>query len=516
MSMRIFLAFWITAGAASAAVSNARVMGVTSTQAVLSYTAPDTAACTVAVSTAAGFAPLANDVNPSLFEGANQDSRPGNISTGRARIFVVGKREVATSGGANYSRALQAATLHYFRITCPSDGSTYSGTFTTATILGGSGYGDPIPMDPANPGNYLYPTFSATDRSAAVVEPHTGALVKNLYLAADVQSRSQSDLGSSGSGKFCAPKPVKLSDSDKYGYHCQVLTGGVPALYWIAPSDGETRFLGVMSTNANTGHWNATNWCHGALGASFDETDPNVFYCNVMDAGTGEHLILKGTYTGHNAAGQDADLTNQPYFYYPNGTPHTTWTQMLPYTRGLRTMQKEFDPNFAAYGDSCCTSFKASDWGAGRYAFSWQQQQDAFGFIGVFDPHQTAAMQQAQYGSTAGCLDNPPVTGSTYSGQPGCIVGSTGSFTGGPGSALRWSVLHTVLGSPGPTVGVSENVARLIAGFAYQVTLTSSLSATRAPCTAPKPNGNPITDWPDATWTAGCYTFTVSGDPRLP
>ena len=47
----------------------------------------------------------------------------GNITSGRSRVFVVGKRSVEGNlTGNNSSRALQAATLYYFRISCPSDG----------------------------------------------------------------------------------------------------------------------------------------------------------------------------------------------------------------------------------------------------------------------------------------------------------------------------------------------------------------------------------------------------------
>ena len=74
------------------AVGNIAVRGVTNTQAILTYTAPDTGACLVAVSESASFVPLVHDVDPALFAGSNLDSRPESLSSGRARVFVVGKR----------------------------------------------------------------------------------------------------------------------------------------------------------------------------------------------------------------------------------------------------------------------------------------------------------------------------------------------------------------------------------------------------------------------------------------
>jgi len=242
---------------ALASISNVRVAGTTSTQAAIAYTAPDNNACTVTASTSPTYAPPVPDVDPTLFSGANSDSRMGSISIGRARVFVAGKRSVEKNlKGTNSSRALEAAVTHYFQIACPSDGSTANGSFTTATIPSGASYGEPIPIDPANNGNYIYPTVSMTDRTAWTIEPHTGARVKNLALPGDIPEAGPPAMNSSGMGVACHPTPVKASDENKYGYHCQIWMGGtIPALYWIAP-DGETRFLGTMNTNYTDG-WTA-------------------------------------------------------------------------------------------------------------------------------------------------------------------------------------------------------------------------------------------------------------------
>jgi hypothetical protein len=499
-------------------ISGVRVAGTTATQAILAYTAPGNGACTVAVSASPTYTPLAHDVDPALFSGANSDSRPGNINSGRSRVFVVGKRLVEKDlTGNNSSRALQAATLHYFRITCPSDGSSAAGTFTTQTIPGGVGYSDPIPIDPANNGNYLYPTFSGTDRTSSAIDPHTGALVRNLTLPGDIQGGGGAGMTSSGFGVMCHPTPVKASDEEKYGYHCQLSVGGVLGLYWIAP-DGETRFLGVMRTSYSSPGWNV-QMCSGAVSAPFDADDPNTFYCTVVGntAPNNTLIILKAVYSGHSVPGQDADLTNQPSFQCCSGMPHSTYTQIMPWGRDLVTLLSEFDPKYVTYGIPLLGYFRGGDWANGKYSFySWGATQDTFGWVAQYDSKQTAAMQQVKFGSAAGCVDNPAVTGSKYTGQAGCIVASTGTFTGGAGSRLRWFVLHAVNSTPASSfLGVAMNPLRLKTSLSYQVRLTTALSGTPASCTMPKPAGSTITDWPGSSWAYGCSTITVGGNPAL-
>src|SRR5215471_8738877 len=86
-------------------------VGVTNTQAVLQYTAPESSACTVAVSTSPDLSVLVHDVDPAIFGGSNLDNRPGTVAAGLARSFVVGKRAAEQgTDGHWYSRALEALT----------------------------------------------------------------------------------------------------------------------------------------------------------------------------------------------------------------------------------------------------------------------------------------------------------------------------------------------------------------------------------------------------------------------
>src|SRR5437016_4931489 len=77
---------------ARADITNVRVQDVTSTQAILKYTAPDANACAIEVSESATFLPLVHDVDPALFAGANLDSASENVSDDLDRSVVLGKR----------------------------------------------------------------------------------------------------------------------------------------------------------------------------------------------------------------------------------------------------------------------------------------------------------------------------------------------------------------------------------------------------------------------------------------
>ncbi len=175
---RGFACLVVIAGAASGAVTNVRVLGTTNTQALLSYTAPDASACSVEVSESAGYSPLVHDVNGAYFPGDQMDSRQGAVGRGRDRTVVIGKRTVErAASGVAYSRALQAATTHYYRISCGADQA--SGVFQTATIPFGDTHGDPVIPDPARPGlaMQMTPLFA---RNSTWIDPHTGALIKRM------------------------------------------------------------------------------------------------------------------------------------------------------------------------------------------------------------------------------------------------------------------------------------------------------------------------------------------------
>jgi hypothetical protein len=181
--MRNLVLLCLLATGAQATIQNVSVLGTTATQALIHYTAPNNSPCNIEVSESPTYRPLVHDVDGTLFASAASDTRPGSVTNGAERLFAVGKRaaEVALDT-ARYSRALQTATQHYFRITCPSTGDQATGTFQTNTILFGQGYAEPEASDPNRPGSYAYPTLSTNDRTQAIVDPQTGLLIKRLSL----------------------------------------------------------------------------------------------------------------------------------------------------------------------------------------------------------------------------------------------------------------------------------------------------------------------------------------------
>ncbi|MCX6629234.1 MAG: hypothetical protein NTW28_16575 [Candidatus Solibacter sp.] len=187
----------LTASMAYGAVGNLQVRGVTSTQAILAYRAPDTNPCSVEVSESLSYRPLAHDVDPALFAGSNLDTREATAGS-LQRVFVAGRRKAERGiNGKWYSRALQAFTTHYFRITC--GGSQAAGSFLTANIALGHTYDEALPADPAvstrpyfsATGSYAWPDFTNWDRSnvtarpESVIDPQTGMLLKRLALPQD-------------------------------------------------------------------------------------------------------------------------------------------------------------------------------------------------------------------------------------------------------------------------------------------------------------------------------------------
>lgn len=305
------------------------VAGATSTQAVLSYTAPDTNPCTVGVSPSpTSLAPPVYAVDPSLFPGSNSD---GGHAAG-PRIFVVGKRTIAqATDGNNYSLALENDTQYSFQVTCGSQ--QFQGSFTTTNIPLGKTFGEPAIVD--SNGNQIFPTVPDV-RGYRVIDPMTGTLMRLVSLRAD--THGYTGWYDAGTAHACANQLVNG------GYHCIVPgRAGIASMYWISPTDGSARFLGMLKAPAGPDY--AASYPGGSDSANFDSSDPNVYY-SLAASNTTPHktVILMGTYAGNDIEAR------------PNSYASFTWTNLTPVAgnRTLTDMISAFDPSYKATEYSRC------------------------------------------------------------------------------------------------------------------------------------------------------------------
>jgi len=186
---------------------NPAVLGVTPTSALLTYTAPNSSACTVLVSETAGPGSPVADVDTTKFSGSNSDTRFAFLEpNATTRYFVVGTIPKPSglisnlaSDGNYYGRALQPNTTHYYKITCGATIAT--GQFTTPNLPIGKTYGEPQPI--AGAGVYAFPSmFTAAQwqlsnpRTFQMRDPTTGIPVQFF----DVPGEYRADYTNKGNG----------------------------------------------------------------------------------------------------------------------------------------------------------------------------------------------------------------------------------------------------------------------------------------------------------------------------
>ncbi|MCC6392557.1 MAG: hypothetical protein IT167_18295 [Bryobacterales bacterium] len=167
-----------------AAASNVEIKGQTSTQAVISFSIPDPAHCTVQLFTDPQRTQAVNDTNETLFPGSANCARPGSAVQGSHVTFVAGARtsQAAASDDRMYSRALAVLTTYYYRITDTNDGQHVDGSLSTANIPWGNLYPEQPPFDAKAWDNRAYPQMDWTPqgRDKVVIDPLTGLRVKRM------------------------------------------------------------------------------------------------------------------------------------------------------------------------------------------------------------------------------------------------------------------------------------------------------------------------------------------------
>jgi hypothetical protein len=405
-----------------------RVVGTTNTQAVLTYSAPDDGSCTVKVSQQASLAPLVRDVDPALFPGADQDTRPETVTAKANRIFVVGKRITQRGAdGKNYSRALETFADHYYQVTCGS--MVAAGVFKTGNIPLGMTYNDVPQVDDSNPGQWMIPT-QLQDRTQTIVDPQTGALLKRVSLDAEAGNKSYGYAGAfltyGGFNRVCSASPTGPSES-KRGYLCVFPDYGLQLglLYFIVPASGEVLYLGLVPYP----------------GASVNGSDLSLYYST-------EGKTYRTTYTGNFRP----VITNDPIAMSPG---------VLYSATPIGQLMKQFDPSFddRLYG---CSSPVA---GPGQYALIQCNRsiQDSYGWIG------------ALYGG-----DGRPITANCTAGDACPRVVAAMNVLSAP--ATRWCALHNIQMIPNnPLIGLNFQVLHDFSGALGAAPMATKLSVAIAP-----------------------------------
>lgn len=290
------LLFWMLAPIAAGAMTVTSASN-SPTQAALSYIAPTPGTCTVEVSESPSYTPLVHDVDPVLFPGSNLDSRTGALVGSTARVFIVGTRQVQVAADAlKYSRALQQATIHYYRITCAGP-TVATGSFTTKTLPFGVTYQDTMPMTAT--GAYNYPA-TPDSRNYKIVDSQTGVLLSKVNTNGDSDPADGFNppwTSSGGFGAFCAD-----TISAQGNYHCAFpgFSANGNYFYAINPTTGNSSFLGIAQGNRVDLN-PAAGGTFGTVGDSGETTNFATGSSNAIYTAVnlfGQNTIAKWTYTG--------------------------------------------------------------------------------------------------------------------------------------------------------------------------------------------------------------------------
>jgi len=400
------------------------VSGITNTQAVLTYSAPDASACTVKISQQPSLTPLVHDVDPYLFPGADQDTRPESANGATNRIFVAGKRLTQTAAdGKNYSRALETYAIHYYQVTCGS--SVVTGTFTTANIPLGMTYNDVPQVDAGNPGQWMIPT-QLQERTQTIVDPQTGALLKRVSLDAEAGNHSYGYAGAfltyGGFNRVCSTA-MNGPSASKRGYLCVFpnYNQSLGLLYFIVPATGETAFLGLIPM----------------AGAQISASDLSIYYSS-------NGSTYRGTYTGNFAP-------------VPSNAAVSMSKAVLQSAISMNQLMKEFDPSFDDRYYQCGAAIA----GPGEYALIQCNRsiQDSYGWIGAF------------YGG-----DGRAVTANCTAGDACPRVVAAMNVFNSP--STRFCGLHNIQKIPGnPLIGLNFQQLKDFNGSAGTAPMATKLSA---------------------------------------
>lgn len=356
----------------------------TTTQIVVSYTAPDLTACTLEVSESASYSPVVNDVNTTYFASSNSDSRTGALGAGTVtRQFIAGTipkpnglAPLIAGDASVRSRALKVNTTHYLRVTC-SGGHTGTGSIATKNIPLGNTYGRNMPMVAA--GVYGFPTMDATSRTEQIIDPVFGTVIRKVAINGDeAAGGGNAQLLGSGAPWLCAQSTTNDSSSTP-GYLCEIPSeNGTTRLYWANTANGDVRRLGTIHAYGGdiTGLQAITPAV--SFGAMFDPSDPTKIYFGVAAESNNESHFVRCKLPNSGNSYYDTEVA--PDAYAPCGAAQ--WTD-LNATTTLNDMMVTFTSG--AYDK---TKFQSIvPWMQDHYLMFMLRRgnQDSYGWLGVFD-----------------------------------------------------------------------------------------------------------------------------------
>lgn len=323
--MRWFLFFIATRLYATSAL-----VQTTATDAVLTYQAPSGAACDVVIRDSASN--LVHDVDTALFAGSNLDSRAGGVSSGTFRVFHAGKGANAVPPGAEkaldnrwYSRAFEANAVFTYAL-CSG---TVTGSFRTMNSPLGNTRGQTIPVDPANPGEYAWPSIDWNDRTQIIIDPYTGMALKNFVGARDSYQATTGTFASPAVGtNWTNPNNVLVDDSLSAVYAAptkdQIF---VPLGLNLGPSNS----VFADSLNKLTPSFNA--WCSGVTCGAATSNDRSIETCVTADRATCVTDRLASVLTACSSS-----CTGGGFRFAAITSPTAIMTEWFASTGGLSTL----------------------------------------------------------------------------------------------------------------------------------------------------------------------------------
>lgn len=450
-------------------------LGISNTQAILLVTTDQGAlTCTVVASTSSTLSPLVNDVNTSMFSGANAATRQGAkvSSDGKHLTFPLGRRKTDLALVAPWwiSRALPAASPIYGTVTCGSD-SAVSFQFTTAAIPYGSTYASAVQFDSRALGNYAVPYFDFTDLTKSYVDPQTGYQYKLLTGPGQAPLEENAVTGTLANNTYAGNIQGEILSSTNWTNptNCLTPSGSVCTYSTVGQDWLKIRLASTCGSDGNCGgDW---EWLGNTVGKMLSSVDS--YQVSIPCNGNGSSIVIDVVLSWNSSTqGSEAETVTCPSSTAPQTYPSSltgggtaSWQstnyQLVP-AMYFHVMQRTF---------SVTTSGTAVTWVSGG----------SYGALFSLDPRVCAAgslitIAGSEY-TIASCNSATSLTLTTSAGSQTGVTAYMSGFS-------IWIRKHTAsagtLNVEGPTVTLasSDTFTNGNSGFQqYCASLTSTDSS---------------------------------------